>query len=85
MGYLSDLTPAMRQMLIDSEPDDRTGDEGCGVELFSGRDYAVAKALQRRWLGHVTGPGGSLPGMYWSNADGLQARADLLETTHDQP
>lgn len=65
-------------MLIASEPDDRTGDEGCGVELRSGADYATAKALQRQGLGHVSGPGGSLPGMYWSNEAGLTARSELM-------
>lgn len=71
------LSDAQRRMLIASEPDDRTGKEGCGVELRSGADYAVAKALERRDLGHREGPGGSLPGMYWSNADGLAVRAAL--------
>jgi hypothetical protein len=72
------LTPAMRAMLIASEPDDRTGEEGCGVELRTGGDYATAKALERRELGHREGPGGPLSGMYWSNADGLAERAALL-------
>lgn len=70
-------TLAQRRMLIASEPDDRTGDEGCGVELRSGADYATGKALERQGLGHVTGPGGSLPGMYWSNAAGLARRSEL--------
>lgn len=71
------LTDAQRRMIIDSEPDDRTGTEGCGVELRTGADYAIAKALERRKLGHREGPGGSLPGMYWSNAMGLAVRAAL--------
>lgn len=73
------LIPAQRAMLIASEPDDRTGDEGCGVELRTGAEYATANALKRRGFGSVTGPGGTLPGMYWSNADGLAARASLME------
>ena len=74
------LTDAQRKMLIASEPDDRTGDEGCGVELNTGAEYAIANALKRRGFGEVTGPGGSLSGMYWSNAEGLAERISLLET-----
>ena len=73
------LSEAQRRMLVASDPDDLTGEEGCGVELLSGADYAVAKALERRGLGHVQGPGGPLPGMYWNNADGLEHRAALQE------
>lgn len=72
------LTAAQRAMLIASEPDDRTGEEGCGVELRTGAEYATANALKRRGLGDVTGPGGSLPGMYWSNAAGLEQREALI-------
>lgn len=72
------LTEAQRAMLIASEPDDVTGEEGCGVELRSGADYATANALKRRGLGNVTGPGGALPGMFWSNAQGLAERALLM-------
>lgn len=80
---MSKLTPAQRAMLIASEPDDRTGREGCGVELLTGADYATANALKRRGFGEVTGPGGSLPGMYWSNADGLAERASLTSDSDD--
>lgn len=72
------LTAAQHRMLMASEPDDRTGEEGCGVELRTGADYATAKALKRRGLGDVTGPGGPLPGMYWSNAAGLALRNELI-------
>jgi len=75
---MSNLTAAQRRMLIASDPDDRTGDEGTGIELRTGRDYAVANALKRKGFGDVTGPGGTLPGMYWSNAAGLEKRRDLL-------
>lgn len=92
MGERDLLTDRQRQMLIDSDPDDRTGDEGTGVELRTGADYAVAKSLERLGYGHLQGPGGPLPGLYWNNADGLQRRADELgltdedydeDTTHD--
>lgn len=72
------LSAEARAMLIASGPDDITGDEGSGVELNTGADYAVAKALERRGFGHREGPGGSLPGMYWSTAAGLQARTQVL-------
>ncbi|WP_313337182.1 hypothetical protein [Sphingobium yanoikuyae] len=72
------LTPRHRAMLIESEPDDLTGREGIGIELRTGADYAVAKALERRKLGHREGPGGFLPGMYWNNTMGLAVRAALM-------
>ncbi|WP_416464022.1 hypothetical protein [Sphingomonas sp. VDB2] len=73
------LTEPQRRMLLDSEPDDITGMEGIGVELRTGADYAVAKALERRKLGLRTGPGGFLPGMYWNNALGLSVRAAIKD------
>lgn len=76
---LGDLPASQRHMLFASAPDDVTGTEGLGVELRSGADYAVAKALTRRQLGQHTGPGGSLPGMYWSNSEGLALRKILME------
>jgi hypothetical protein len=78
------LTAAQRRMLIASEPDDRTGEEGCGVELSTGIDYATARALKRRGLGELTGPGGALAGMYWSNAAGLAAREELIDAEYQQ-
>lgn len=71
------LSPAQRRMVLASEPCDLTRNldedqqEGVGVELRTGADYAVAKALTRLELGAYEGPGGPLPGMYWNNADGL--------------
>lgn len=78
---MGDFTDKQRQMLCASDPDDVTGEEGCGVELRSGADYAVAKSLERRGYGHVQGPGGPLPGMYWNNSTGLIARSDIREAT----
>ncbi len=77
------LTKAMRAMLMESFPDDITGKEGVGVELRSGADYAVAKALARRELGYVEGPGGPLSGLYFNNAEGLYVRA--LEAAGERP
>lgn len=76
---MSDFTPAQRDMICASDPDDVTGAEGCGVELTSGAAYAVAKSLERRGYGHIQGPGGPLPGMYWNNSTGLIARQDILD------
>ena len=73
------LTHRQLDMLKESRPDDITGGEGCGVELRTGADYAVAKSLERLGLGHREGPGGSLAGMYWNNATGLALRASLLD------
>jgi hypothetical protein len=77
--YPAALSERAKRMILDSDPDDITGEEGAGVELRSGADYAVARALQRRGLGHIQGPGGELSGMYWNNASGLQVRRELLE------
>jgi len=73
------LTAPQLAMLLASDPDDITGEEGVGVELRTGADYAIAKALERRGLGHVEGPGGSLPGMYWNNAAGLLSRREAAD------
>lgn len=70
------LTAAQLAMLIASEPDDRTGEEGVGVELRTGADYAVARALERKQLGYVEGPGGPMCGLYFNNANGLFWRAE---------
>lgn len=76
---MRDFTNAQREMILASDPDDLTGEEGCGVELFNGAHYATAKNLERRGYGHVQGPGGPLPGMYWNNSTGLIARQDILD------
>lgn len=72
-----DLSPAQQRMIVASEPSDRDRREGCGVELRTGADYAIAKALERRGFGHVVGPGSPLGGMYWNNGDGLALRREL--------
>jgi len=74
------LTDAQRRMVLESGPDDMTGEEGCGVDLFSGADYAVAKALERKGIGHREGPGGfRYAGLFWCNETGLQVRQILQE------
>lgn len=73
------MSEAQKRMLVMSEPDDITGREGCGVELCSGAAYSIAKALTRKGLGDHDGPGGFLPGMYWSNGFGLAVRKILQE------
>lgn len=75
---MSELTEKQRAMICESDPDDVTGEEGCGVELKNGADYAIARSLERRGYGHVQGPGGPLYGMYWNNSTGLIARQDIL-------
>ena len=76
------LTKAQATMICGSDPDDITGEEGVGVELWTGADYAVARSLERRGFGTVTGPGQpkGMPGLYFNNADGLYARALLTDT-----
>ena len=76
---MGEFTDAQRSMLCASDPDDVTGEEGCGVELRTGAHYATAKSLERRGYGSVQGPGGPLSGLYWNNSTGLLARSDLIE------
>lgn len=75
---MTDFTNAQREMICASDPDDLTGEEGCGVELRTGADYAVAKSLEARGYGHRTGPEGPLAGLYWNNSTGLLARQEIL-------
>jgi hypothetical protein len=76
---LSEMPEAQRRMLLASRPDDVTGEEGIGVELRTGADIAVAKALERRGLGTREDGAAGLPGMYWSNPEGLALRKFLTE------
>jgi hypothetical protein len=77
---LSEMPEAQRRMLLASRPDDVTGEEGIGVELRTGADIAVAKALERRGLGTREDGAAGLPGMYWSNPEGLALRKFLMES-----
>ena len=73
------LTERMTAMVRESE---RGGfgraDTATGVELRSGADYAVARALERRGLGTVEEGYDGLPGLYFNNDDGLSLRDELL-------
>lgn len=66
------LTEHQRRMLIESEPDHITGEEGCGVCLLAVSDYSVARALARKDLGYVDGD------LYFNNANGLYWRREEL-------
>lgn len=79
---MAKLTARQEAMIKASEPSDRDPKDGAGVELLSGSDYAVARALERKELGVVEGPGGPLSGMYFNNASGLEVRAILLGGGH---
>jgi hypothetical protein len=70
------LTPRQQKMLLESEPLGWT--DGCGVELWTPQDYAVARSLQAKGLGSwEQGPKGSC-GLYFNNADGVELRAEIL-------
>jgi hypothetical protein len=71
------LTPAQQRMVIASEPDDITGEEGCGVEL-KGSDYRVARALWSLGLGDYS-YGSPISDLYFNNAEGLAVRSELLK------
>lgn len=73
------LTDRMKAMVIESE---RGGfgraDTATGVELRSGADHAVARALVKRDLGTIEEGYSGLPGLFFNNDDGLALRDDLL-------
>ena len=73
------LTPRMKAMVIESE---RGGfgraDSATGVELRSGADHTVARALVKRELGTIEEGYSGLPGLFFNNGDGLALRDDLL-------
>lgn len=72
------LTPRMKAMVLES---DRGGfgraDTATGVELRTGADYAVARALKKRDLGTVLEGYDGLPGLYFNNDQGLCVRDEL--------
>jgi hypothetical protein len=69
------LTPAQKRLVLASEPDDITGEEGCGVEI-KGSDYRVARAISGYGLGTYT-QGSPYGDLYFNNAEGLAVR-DVL-------
>lgn len=71
------LTARQIKMICDSEPSERDPTDGCGAELWTGADYAVARSLEKRGLGEVHGPTEPC-GLYFNNADGLAERRNLL-------
>lgn len=70
------LTPAQKRMVIASDPDDISGEEGCGVEL-TGSSYRVARALFLLGLGTYS-HGSPFGDLYYNNSEGLAVRLDLL-------
>lgn len=79
MSVRPTLTDRMKAMVRESE---RGGfgrpDRATGVELRTGADYAVGRALEKRNLGTVEEGHSGMPGLYFNNDDGLALRDDLL-------
>jgi hypothetical protein len=73
------LSPAQRRMVLDSEPDDITGEEGCGVEL-RGPLYKTAKRLNELKLGTYT-HGSPYGDLYCNNTAGLAVRDAIAAGT----
>lgn len=71
------LTPPQKRLLLESGPDDITGEEGHGVEI-RGADYRVAKALEAKGLGTYT-HGSPYGDLYFNNAEGLNLRDWILD------
>lgn len=72
------LTPRMKAMVLESE---RGGfgraDTATGVELRTGADHAVARALVKRELGTIEEGYDGLPGLYFNNDEGLALHDEL--------
>lgn len=69
------LSEKQKAMLLESGPDDITGEEGLGVEIH-GSQYRIARALEAAGLGSHT-HGDPYFDMYWNNALGLALRNHL--------
>lgn len=73
------LSTRMKAMVLESE---RGGfgraDTATGVELRTGSDHAVARALVKRELGTLEEGRSGMPGLYFNNDDGLALRDELL-------
>ena len=72
------LTEPQRRILLASEPNERTGDGGFGVELNTAGDIQAAKALERKQFGTIEGLGGSFAPLYFNNWYGLRERSTHL-------
>jgi hypothetical protein len=70
------LTVAQKRLVLESGPDDITGEEGTGVPI-SGSAYRVARALERMGLGTYS-HGSPYGDLYFNNADGLALREDIM-------
>lgn len=72
------LTARMKAMVLESE---RGGfgraDTATGVELRTGADHAVARALVKRDLGTIEEGYSGLPGLYFNNDEGLALQDEL--------
>lgn len=69
------LSAAQKRLVMLSESDDLTGEEGCGVDI-SGTQYRTARSLRALGIGNYT-HGSFIADMYWNNAAGLAVRAIL--------
>lgn len=76
------LTEAQRKLVLASEPDDITGNEGCGVDI-RGAQYRVAGSLCDKGLGGYT-HGHSIADMYWNYSTGLAVRAIIEAEEHSK-
>lgn len=67
------LTPPQLRLLMESGPDDITGEEGFGIPI-RGSDYRVARGLEALGLGSYS-HGSPYGDLYFNNARGLALRA----------
>jgi hypothetical protein len=70
------LTEPQRRLVIASDPDDISGEEGSGVPI-TGSDYRVATKLYVLGIGDYS-HGSPYGDLYFNNAAGLAVRAKLL-------
>lgn len=69
------LSEAQKKLVLASDPDDITGEEGCGVSI-RGSQYKTARKLERLGLGYYS-HGSPFGDLYCNNSFGLSVRAFL--------
>jgi hypothetical protein len=69
------LTAAQRLLVMASDPDDISGQDGCGVQIRKA-EYKTARSLSAMGLGSHT-HGSPFGDMYWNHSFGLEVRAIL--------
>lgn len=82
--WSEDLTDAQFRMVAACKGDGTQLGDSVGYEL-RGADFAVARALERKGLGHIDGIGGSLPPLFWLSEEGVRIAHEFDPDEDDCP